>query len=101
MQKPPQKSRPGHRPPRFSLTASPPSWPATNPPASWLRPLARSRHRPLTPGDVLENGFLLWADAYDLQSDADHAAHKAMPIHVALSLAGSVETLLIEIDVSL
>ena len=55
----------------------------------------------LQPGDTIENGYLLWAESYDLQSDADRAAHKAMPIHVALCMAGSVETLLIEIDVSI
>ena len=55
----------------------------------------------LQPGDMIENGYLLWAESYDLQSDADRAAHKAMPIHVALCMAGSVETLLIEIDVSI
>ena len=55
----------------------------------------------LEPGDVLENGYALWAESYDLQSDSDRAAHKAMPIHVALCMAGSVETLLIQVDVSL
>ena len=55
----------------------------------------------LQPGDMIENGYLLWAESYDLQSDANRAAHKAMPIHVALCMAGSVETLLIEIDVSI
>ena len=54
----------------------------------------------LQTGDVIENGYLMWADSYDLQSDADRAAHRAMPIHVALCLAGSVETLLIEINVT-
>ena len=55
----------------------------------------------LSPGDVVENGFLLWADSYDAQSDADRAARKAMPIHIALCPAGSVETLEIQLDVSL
>ena len=54
----------------------------------------------LQTGDVIENGYLMWADSYDLQSDADRAAHRAMPIHVALCLAGSVETLLIEVNVT-
>ena len=53
----------------------------------------------LQPGDAVENGYLLWAESYDLQSDADRAAHKAMPIHAALCLSGSVESLLIDIDV--
>ena len=55
----------------------------------------------LLPGDVIENGYLLWADSYDLQSDADRAAHKAMPVHLALCMAGSVESLLIDIDVTI
>ena len=52
-------------------------------------------------GDVIENGYLMWADSYDTQSDSDRAAHKAMPIHAALCFSGSVETLLIDVDVSL
>jgi len=52
-------------------------------------------------GDVVGNGYLLWADPYDSQSDADRAAHRAMPIHAALCLSGSVETLLIDVDVSI
>ena len=55
----------------------------------------------LSPGDSLENGFALWADSFDTQSDADRAAHRAMPIHVALRFAGSVETLRVDVDVSL
>ena len=49
----------------------------------------------------MENGYLLWADSYDLQSDADRRAHKAMPVHIALCLAGSVESLVINIDVTM
>ena len=52
-------------------------------------------------GDTIGNGYLLWADSYDRQSDADRAAHRAMPIHAALCLSGSVETLLIDVDVSI
>ena len=55
----------------------------------------------LQPGDTVENGYLLWADSYDLQSDADRAAHRAMPVHCALCLAGSVETLVVNIDVTM
>ena len=50
-------------------------------------------------GDVLENGFALWAESYDGQSDEDRAAHKAMPIHVALILAGSLESVVIAVNV--
>ena len=51
--------------------------------------------------DIIENGYMLWADPYDTQSDADRAAHKAMPIHAALCFAGSVESLIINIDVTM
>ncbi len=50
-------------------------------------------------GDIIENGFLLWADSYDDQSDADRAAHKAVPIQVALTLAGSIESIVITVNV--
>ena len=46
---------------------------------------------PVAAGDIIENGFLLWADSYDDQSDADRAAHKAVPIQCALTLAGSTD----------
>ncbi len=55
----------------------------------------------IRPGDVIENGYALWADSYDAQSDADRAAHKAMPIHCALCLSGSVETLVLDINVTI
>ncbi len=55
---------------------------------------------PLQPGDVLENGFALWAESYDTQSDADRAAHKAMPVHAALALSGSAETLVITVNIT-
>ena len=54
---------------------------------------------PLTNGDIVENGFVLWADSYDLQSDADRATHKAMPISVGLVMAGSVESIVINVNV--
>ena len=56
---------------------------------------------PLHTGDILENGFLLWADSYDMQSDEDRAAHKAMPIHVAMTLAGSLESVVIAVNVQI
>ena len=52
-------------------------------------------------GDVLNKGFKLWADSYDTQSDLDRAAHKAMPIHVAMILAGSIESVVISVDVQI
>ncbi len=54
---------------------------------------------PIAQGEVLENGFALWADSYDSQSDEDRAAHKAMPIQVALTLAGSLESVVIAVNV--
>ena len=55
----------------------------------------------LTPGDTVENGFRLWADSYDEQSDEDRRAHRAQPIHAAMCLSGSVESLVINVDVTL
>ena len=54
---------------------------------------------PIMFGDIIENGFLMWADSYDDQSDADRAAHRAMPIQVALTLAGSIESIVITVNV--
>ncbi len=54
---------------------------------------------PVRNGDVIENGFLLWADSYDDQSDADRAAHKAVPVQCALTLAGSIESIVITVNV--
>ena len=54
---------------------------------------------PITTGAIIENGFLLWADSYDDQSDADRAAHKAVPVQAALTLAGSIESIVITVNV--
>ena len=54
---------------------------------------------PVKNGDIIENGFLLWADSYDEQSDADRAEHKAVPVQVALTLAGSIESIVITVNV--
>ena len=54
---------------------------------------------PVKRGEIVENGFVLWADSYDDQSDADRAAHKAVPIQVALTLAGSIESVVITVNV--
>jgi len=50
-------------------------------------------------GRTEEPSATLWTDSYDLQSDADRAAHKAMPVQVALTLAGSVESIVITVNV--
>ena len=44
-------------------------------------------------------GFALWADSYDDQSEADRAAHRAVPIQAALTLAGSLESVVITVNV--
>ena len=54
---------------------------------------------PVKNGEVVENGFRLWADSYDNQSDADRAAHKAVPVQCALCLAGSIESIVITVNV--
>jgi hypothetical protein len=38
-------------------------------------------------------------DTFDNQTTADRAAHKAMPITVLLCLSGSVESVVINLDV--
>ena len=53
----------------------------------------------ISSGDHIENGFALWADSYDNQSEADRAAHKAVPIQCALTLAGSLESVVITVNV--
>ena len=53
----------------------------------------------ISTGDYVENGFVLWADSYDNQSEADRAAHKAVPIQAALTLAGSLESIVITVNV--
>ncbi len=54
---------------------------------------------PVKHGEIVENGFMLWADSYDSQSDADRQAHKAMPIQCALTPAGSIESIVITVNV--
>ena len=63
--------------------------------APWRGPSAGS----IRAGDYIENGFALWADSYDNQSEADRAAHKAVPIQCALTLSGSLESVVITVNV--
>ena len=44
---------------------------------------------------------MFWADSYDDQSEADRAAHRAVPVQCALCLAGSIESIVIEIKVEI
>lgn len=46
----------------------------------------------LNTGDVMPLGYYVFADVYANQNPADRAARKAMPIQVALKLAGAVNT---------
>ena len=61
----------------------------------WRGPAAGS----IQAGDYIENGFALWAESYDAQSESDRAAHKAVPIQCALTLAGSLESVVITVNV--
>ena len=56
---------------------------------------------PVRGGEIIENGFLLWADSYDDQPAADRAAHKAVPVQCALCLAGSIESVVITVNVQI
>ena len=53
----------------------------------------------INPGDVVEHGYFAFADSFDTQSEADRNAHKAMPITVIICLTGSVESIVINLDV--
>lgn len=50
-------------------------------------------------GDFVDHGHAEYVDSFDNQSDTDRAAHKAMPITVLLCLTGSVESIVITVDV--
>ena len=63
--------------------------------AKWDRPAVGNIRK----GDYIENGFALWADSYDDQPEADRAAHRAVPIQCALMLSGSVESVVITVNV--
>lgn len=50
-------------------------------------------------GDMIEHGYAAFAESFDQQSAADRALHKAMPITVLLCLSGSVESIVLYLDV--
>lgn len=52
-------------------------------------------------GEMIENGFLMWADSYDDQPEADRAAHRAVPVQCALTLAGSIESIVVTVNVQI
>ena len=50
-------------------------------------------------GTVIEHGFYIMVDSFDNQSVENRAQRKAMPITILLCLAGSVESIVINLDV--
>ena len=48
---------------------------------------------------IIEHGYMAIVDLFDNQSAEDRAAHKAMPITILLCLSGSVESVVINLDV--
>lgn len=50
-------------------------------------------------GDFVEHGHAEFVDSFDIQTEEDRIAHKAMPITVLLCLSGSVESISITVDV--
>ena len=51
-------------------------------------------------GDVLAMGYQIFADSFDNMSAADRQARKAPPIYVAMKLAGSVRSVVINVNVN-
>lgn len=50
-------------------------------------------------GMIIDHGYYVFADTFDNQTPADRNQHKAMPITVLLCLSGSVESIVINLDV--
>ena len=50
-------------------------------------------------GDTIEHGYYMWADLYDNQTAEDRVAHKAMPMTILLCLSGSVESIVLNLQV--
>ncbi len=55
----------------------------------------------LSNGQTLPDGYLVQAQSYQKQSASDRAAGKAMPIYVAITTAGVVQSLLVGVNVQL
>lgn len=51
-------------------------------------------------GDVLSAGYMVTADSFDTLSAADRAQRKAPPVYVAMKLAGSVRSVVINVNVN-
>lgn len=54
----------------------------------------------LNTNDYLPMGYLIQADSFESQSKADRAARKAPAIYLALKLAGSIQSVVVRIDVN-
>ena len=51
-------------------------------------------------GTYLPNGYLIQAESFENQSQADRDARKAPNIYVALKLAGAIQSVVVQIDVN-
>ncbi len=65
-------------------------------PGTWTADPFRS----LETGDMLDNGYLVFADSFDDLSPADRADRKSPNIYVAAKLAGSVRSVVIGVNVN-
>ena len=50
-------------------------------------------------GDVVEHGYHIYADTYDNQTEQDRSDHKAMPMTILLCFSGSVESIVLNLQV--
>lgn len=55
---------------------------------------------PLAQGDFLPKGFFVYAPSVNVQSKADRAARKSVPIQVAAKLAGAVHSVNVSLNIS-
>ena len=51
-------------------------------------------------GDVLTGGYQVFVDSFDTLNAADRAARKSPPVYVAMKLAGSVRSVVINVNVN-
>ena len=54
----------------------------------------------LQSGDYLATGYLIQAEGFESQSQADRDARKAPYIYIALKLAGAIQSVVIQVDVN-
>lgn len=50
-------------------------------------------------GDMVENGYYVYIEPYSMQTAADRAEHKALPVNVCVCMTGSVESVEITVNV--